>query len=277
MPHISKRKSQLSEARGRKRSGENLSEANFESSGEDTEEYVNNEPIREIDFSQNEMLKNIGDLMKLCQETCSIRYLSTLLYMALRHFNIPTGAVDEFLTSIDAFCRITCHKWSDVFLNHSFDKFVVERRGEKRGDGFYDLYPEIEIEARAFAVEACSRKAASFTVQELAQYIDSKFYELYGLKKTGSGLVRSVESVRLDLRKWGIHYSANGLRPYFLGHERPDVIECRKKIIDYFLARENMYYRLTDDEQPEWIKPTSPTPVILISKLSLREFLSLIA
>ncbi|CAF0976438.1 unnamed protein product [Didymodactylos carnosus] len=165
--------------------------------------------------------------------------------MALRHFNIRTGAVDEFLTGIGAFCRITCYKWSDVFLNHSFDEFVVERRGGKRGDGFYDLYPEIEIEARAFAVEACSRKAASFTVQELAQYIDSKFYELHGLKKTGSGLVRSVESVRLDLRKWGIHYSANGLRPYFLGHERPDVIE------PFSAHNSGPFFRLSDHEYSE--------------------------
>ncbi|CAF4678368.1 unnamed protein product, partial [Didymodactylos carnosus] len=71
----------------------------------------------------------------------------------------------------------------------SFDEFLVDRRGGKRGDGFYDSHPEIEMEARAFAIEACGRKAASFTVQELAQYIDSRFYELYGLKKTGTGLI----------------------------------------------------------------------------------------
>ncbi|CAF4575974.1 unnamed protein product, partial [Didymodactylos carnosus] len=88
---------------------------------------------------------------------------------------------------------------------------------------------------------------------------------LYGLKKTGTGLIRSVESLRLDMRKWGIHYEANGSRPYFIGHEREDVVEHRKKVIDYFLAREHNYYRLTDDDEPEWIKPTSKTPVILIT------------
>ncbi|CAF1386639.1 unnamed protein product [Didymodactylos carnosus] len=211
------------------------------------------------------MTQNIGDIMKLCRETCNIRYLSTLLYMSMRHFNIPTTVLDVFMSSIGAYNRKTSHKWPDVFLNQSLDEFLLDRLGGKQGDGFYDLYPEIEIEARTFAVEACGRKAASLTVQELAEFIDSKFYELYDLKKTSTGLIRSVESVRLDMRKWGINYSADGLRPYFIGHERQDVIEHRGKIIDYFLAREKMYYRLTDDDQPEWIKPTSPNPVILIN------------
>ncbi|CAF1017857.1 unnamed protein product [Didymodactylos carnosus] len=266
MPRISKRKSQISGVRFKPRSRENFSDATPESSSGEEDEYRDDQSVREIDFSTTEMTQNVGDIMKLCQETCNIRYLSTLLYMSLRHFNIPTTALDVFMSSIGAYNRKTSHKWSDVFLNQSLDEFLLDRRGGKRGDGFYDLYPEIEIEARTFTVEACGRKAASFTVQELAEFIDSKFYELYDLKKTSTGLIRSVESVRLDMRKWGINYSANGLRPYFIGHERQDVIEHRGRIIDYFLAREKMYYRLTDDDQPEWIKPTSPNPVILITR-----------
>ncbi|CAF0813934.1 unnamed protein product [Didymodactylos carnosus] len=165
------------------------------SSEEEEEEYIDDETESEIDFTSQDMLKNINGIIKLCEESCNIRTRN----------------------------RSTC---------------------------------------TVFAIEACARRAASFTVQELAEYIDFKYYELIGTKKTNTGLIRSAESVRLDMRKWGINYSANGNRSYYTGHERPDVIEHRKKIIDYFLAREKMYYRLTEDDDPQWIT----TPVILISK-----------
>jgi hypothetical protein len=50
------------------------------------------------------------------------------------------------------------HKWSNVFMDGKFDEFVGHARGGKRGDSFYDVYPDLEQEARAFAVLECEKK-----------------------------------------------------------------------------------------------------------------------
>ena len=47
----------------------------------------------------------------------------------------------------------------------------------------YDTFPEIEVNARAFVVQACSQKSVKFKAADLAQFIDTKYYELTGIKK----------------------------------------------------------------------------------------------
>ena len=76
-----------------------------------------------------------------------------------------------------------------------------EGRGGKQKDSFYNVYPYLEIEAQGFVVSACSQKSSSFTVADLTNYIDARFYEINNLKKVGDGLIRSTEACRLDLRR----------------------------------------------------------------------------
>jgi len=184
--------------------------------------------------------------------------------MVLRHLNLSWRDADGFLKNIDAMSIVSCHKWAQVFLKEDLDVFLEDDRGGKRTSGFWDFYPELEISAREFSVAACSRKASSFTAQELAEFVTQKFYQLYDVKKIDDSVVRSVESLRLDLKRWGIHYSSNKVRPYFLGHERIDVVEHRKKIIDYFIQNENDYYRLSDGDNPVWISPIGRSPTIML-------------
>ncbi|CAF1468798.1 unnamed protein product [Didymodactylos carnosus] len=55
-----------------------------------------------------------------------------------------------------------------------------------------------------------------FKVTDLAQFIDTTYYELTSIKKqTGDDLTRSERSCRLDLRRWGAKFKANSQRPYF--------------------------------------------------------------
>ena len=117
-----------------------------------------------------------------------------LIYLTLRHFSITCRDTDAFLKNIGCFIRKTAHSWSSIFLNENFDEFITDNRGGRRGDSFYDIYPELEEEARAFAVIQCNQKAASFTAYELAQFIDKRYYEINEIQKNDSTLVRSVES-----------------------------------------------------------------------------------
>ncbi|CAF4259330.1 unnamed protein product [Rotaria magnacalcarata] len=87
---------------------------------------------------------------------------------------------------------------------------------------------DLELEAKQFVFEQSSKTEATFTVGTLVIFIDNRFYELNNLKKVDQRLVRSIESCKLDLRRFGAKFTANSSRPYFLGHEQEDVVKHRK-------------------------------------------------
>ncbi|CAF5019391.1 unnamed protein product, partial [Rotaria socialis] len=130
-------------------------------------------------------------------------------------------------------------------------------------DSFWDCYPDLELEAKQFVYQECSKTEAAFTVETLARFIDQHFYELNNLKKIDQQLVRSVESCRLDLRRFSVKFTANSSRPYFLGHEREDVVKHRQEFVKYFIEREQHFYTITNDAVPQWRIPTT-VPTILL-------------
>ena len=176
--------------------------------------------LNDLNLKDKIKISDIADIYELCKTYCNTRYLSVLIYLTLRHFNITCRDTDAFLKNISCFSRKTAHSWSNTFLNENFDEFISDKGGGRRGDSFYDIYPELEEEARAFAVIQCNQKAASFTAYELAQFIDKRYYEINEIQKNDSKLVRSVESCQLYLRRWGARFDTNSNRPYFEGHER---------------------------------------------------------
>ena len=42
--------------------------------------------------------------------------------------------------------------------------------------------------------------------------------------------------------RWGARWDSNKSRPYFLGHERDDVVQKRKEFVDYMLVHKDFYY-----------------------------------
>ena len=268
MPRTNKRRSHSRSFLTKRHSSSNWSEPKSLSSSSSEEEQIDytKDSDESFDFTNQTMLDNIGDLFALCKEEYGSKNMSVLIYMVLRHFNLSWRDTEEFLKNIGAMSIVSCHKWSKVFLDEDLDAFVEDGRGGRRGSVFWDCYPELEISAREFSIGACSRKASSFTVQELAEFVTNEFYELYDFKKVDDTSIRSVQSLRLDLKRWGIHYSSNKLRPYFLGHERIDVVDHRKKIVDYFIQNENNYYRISDGDNPAWIAPSESNPTVLLCK-----------
>ncbi|CAF4179675.1 unnamed protein product, partial [Rotaria sordida] len=185
--------------------------------------------------------------------------------MSLRSFNIKWEDVDEYLKSIGFMTAKTSHKWAMVFIKGDYEEFSNDLRGGKQTDSFYDTFPEIEADARAFVVQACSQKSAEFKAADLAHFINTKYYELTGIQKQiGDDLIRSERSCRLDLRRWGAKFEATSQRPYFEGHERGDVVKHRNEFINYFLAHKDFYYTVTDGDTPMWNMPIQNPPRILI-------------
>ncbi|CAF3189699.1 unnamed protein product [Rotaria sp. Silwood2] len=187
----------------------------------------------ELDFSEEQLLTDIGDLGEMCKSKCGTKYLSILLYMSLRSFNIKWEAVDEFLKDTRLMTAQTSHKLATIFIKGDYEEFSNDLRGGKQTDSFYDTFPDIEGDEKAFVVHACSQKSADFKAMDLAQFIDEKYYEVTGIiKQSGDDLIRSESSCRLDLRRWGAKFEANSQRPYFEGHERDDLVKHRTEFIN---------------------------------------------
>ncbi|CAF4211962.1 unnamed protein product [Rotaria magnacalcarata] len=102
--------------------------------------------------------------------------------------------------------------------------------------------------------------------ETLAKFIDERFYDLNNLKKAEDKLIRSIESCRLDLRLFGCKYTENKARPYFLGHEREDVVQHREQFVTYFMEHKDHFYTITEGEQSKWVKPTGHPIVLLFFK-----------
>ncbi|CAF3218466.1 unnamed protein product [Rotaria sp. Silwood2] len=55
----------------------------------------------------------------------------------------------------------TSHKWATVFIKGDYEEFSHDLRGGKHTDSFYDTFPEIEADAKAFVVQVRSIEAYS--------------------------------------------------------------------------------------------------------------------
>ena len=185
--------------------------------------------------------------------------------MTLRRFGHSWRDIDVYLCEIGAMTSKTAHKWSNIFIDEDLDAFTAEERGGTQTDSFWDRYPDLEIEANRFVVEQCSKRESSFTAEVLAKFIDVRFHEITGVSKTDATFVRSLNSCRLDLRRFGAKYTNNKSRPYFLGHEREAVVNHRQDFVSYFTRHQEHFYSLTDGDFPQWMKPTK-SPCILICK-----------
>ncbi|CAF4627503.1 unnamed protein product, partial [Didymodactylos carnosus] len=115
------------------------------------EESLNNsasaDPLDNLD------LPAIADLFEMCKSMCGQRNLSVLLYSLMRHVGVTWRDADDLFTNIGALRCQASHKWLKVFLSGYTEAFTEEGRGGKHSDSFYDIFPEIECEARAYTVE----------------------------------------------------------------------------------------------------------------------------
>ncbi|CAF1537351.1 unnamed protein product [Adineta ricciae] len=208
---------------------------------------------------------DIGDMLELTKDKIGLKFVTVLLYMSLRHFDVSWVKCDDFFKNTGALATKTANKWANIFLSGSFDEFLSEGRGGEHVPSFYDVCPDIELSAKNYSIQRCAAKAADFDAFELAKFIDEQFYMLTGIKKdSNDSLIRTVQSCRLDLRRWSAHFKSNSQRPYFEGHERQDVVRHRTKFLQHFLSTKDSYYLISEGAQSKWEIPKVRTPTILI-------------
>ena len=152
-------------------------------------------------------------MFQLCKTACGSRKVSVLLYMLLRYLGHKWTQIDDLFQAIGAYRCETAHKWARVFINNDLEMFDEKGRDGKHFSSFYDMFLDLETETKGFALESCSQKSADFTTLDLANFIDTKFYEITQAAKVSDVLVRSVESCWLDVRCWGAKFRPNSQRP----------------------------------------------------------------
>ena len=112
-------------------------------------------------------------------------------------------------------------------------------------------------------IVTCSGKSTNFNAAKLAKFIDSKYYELTQTTKANVELIRSEQSCRLDLGRWGATFDMNNQRSYIDDDERAYVVAHKQQFISYFLKRKYNYYTDTDGYKTIWRMATQK-PCILI-------------
>ena len=152
MPKRSKRRSYSQTVAARRWSNTNVSGSNDSVS----DEYSMDIDDQELTLSERICLTDIGDLAEICKSNCSTKYISVSLYMSLRFLNITWREIDKYLKYIGVMSRETSHKWATIFIKGDYEAFSNDLRGGEQADSFYDTLPEIEADAKAYVVQACS-------------------------------------------------------------------------------------------------------------------------
>ncbi|CAF1284210.1 unnamed protein product [Rotaria sp. Silwood1] len=98
-----------------------------DSSTSEEEDYSSSEPIK---FTEKKILSDIGDLFTLCTQEGNRKYLSTMIYMLLRHLGYSWRETDEILDTTGSTKCETAHKYADLYLNGDFEEFIGEHRGQ---------------------------------------------------------------------------------------------------------------------------------------------------
>ena len=203
--------------------------------------------------------------------TLNNRILSIIVYLIIRLCGIKFQSTREILEKLNLMSINHCQSWlNSAFEEDDMTVVLKDERGNYKRIDFYETYPELEKEAKLFALEHATQKKCTFTVNELAKFINKRFFELYGdsFKEDFGELIRSEESCRTDLLRWGARWDSNTKRPYFEGHEREDVLVQRRNFIDFLVLNKNLYY-IPDYDATNILKYNKPSgeglPRILIS------------
>ena len=101
------------------------------------------------------------------------RIFSVIFYITLRLCGLSFRLTTEVLNKLNLLNVKTCHTWVKTIVDED-DVYIIlkEDRGSYKAISFYEVYPELEIEAKVYALENARKKTSSFKVENLAKFID---------------------------------------------------------------------------------------------------------
>ncbi|RNA36334.1 hypothetical protein BpHYR1_001825 [Brachionus plicatilis] len=114
-------------------------------------------------ISQNFTWNNVGDLICIFADKIGdwnaihFRIFSVIIYLILHMSRMGKYIVDE-----DDLCVI-----------------LREKRGSYKRILFYEMFPELELEAKAFVLSKCCQKEGSFDAIALANFVNKRYREMF--------------------------------------------------------------------------------------------------
>jgi hypothetical protein len=185
------------------------------------------------------------------------RLLSALTFCILRTNKISYKSTKILLESFGLNDIRTATNWINILIESDDPLVMLEENRTNTTDDFYQLFPDVEAEAKVFARERMQDKAGNFKAKELEDFINGKFEEARGEKLAEGVTIRAESSCRRDLLKWGAKYEINKKRPYFHGHERPDVIEYRNEFVKKFdITKKSFGFLQKFIDEESYLKPS---------------------
>jgi hypothetical protein len=213
-------------------------------------------------------LANLVDCLRNSMEGWnykSERIFGTVIYMILRHFDIGRAKIEHVLNAFDCLNTKTTRRWALTMLEEDDQSIILlDKRGGYKQPQLYAQYPEIEIEAKAYAITETSERNSMFTVKKLSAFVNARFQELSDENLDANESIRSNSSLRLDLCRWGAKWTKNGKKTYFIGHEREDVVDHRNKLLRYLIENQSRFYQQTAADEMEWVPPSEDKPITII-------------
>lgn len=119
----------------------------------------------------------VADMFSILMDHCGIinsvqiRVLSVTVYMLLRLLNIPFSQARQLLSDLRLTNAQACHEWVETIIDED-DLCVIlrDRRGGHKLISFYEGLPELEAEAKAFAIEKASAKHGYWIFEHFRMY-----------------------------------------------------------------------------------------------------------
>ncbi|CAF1566939.1 unnamed protein product [Didymodactylos carnosus] len=102
---------------------------------------------KNIDWTHEDILSHVGDLFQLCNNQCSFRMLSTLLYITLRHFNITWRAIDNFMSAVGGMrCSVDHIEFSDKNgVKQSIHCYIERGSNKNKSKGLLKITKELNV------------------------------------------------------------------------------------------------------------------------------------
>ena len=141
--------------------------------------------------------------------------------------------IKAFIFSLGKMSKYIGISWPNGYQTLPIDEddicvILWDGRKGHRHNIFYEEYPDLEEEVKAFAFQKCSQKKCSFTVKDLAVFVDQRFREKYS---------SILEEIGFDSKRWvrlpcwfvkvDAKFEKNSNMPYFKGHESKETKHFR--------------------------------------------------
>jgi len=127
-------------------------------------------------------LETVGDLVSILIDSIpefgatQRRILSLIVFILLRVLGYSWESCEKILSALRLFTAQTCNIWvNNIIEEENACAVLRDERGSYQRSRFYDEFPELEQEAKSFALDGACRKTVVLTPKNYRNLLTSGF------------------------------------------------------------------------------------------------------